>query len=36
MRLALTPKELENDNAGYPCDGEARQSKESNEEEFEG
>ena len=36
MRLALAPKELEDDNPGDPGDGQARQSEESDEEEFEG
>jgi hypothetical protein len=36
MRLALAPKELEDDNPGDPGDGQARQGEESNEEEFEG
>ena len=35
MRLALTPEELEDDNAGNPSDGKARQCEESDEEEFQ-
>lgn len=35
MRLALTPKELEDDDASNPRDGKARQSEESNEEKFQ-
>jgi hypothetical protein len=35
LRLALAPKELEHDNAGDPSDRQARQSEESDEEEFE-
>jgi hypothetical protein len=34
-RLALAPKELEDDNARDPGDGQASQREESNEEEFE-
>jgi hypothetical protein len=34
MRLALTPKELEDDDSSDPRDGQARQAKEANKEEF--
>ncbi|GAB2815265.1 hypothetical protein GCM10027022_01600 [Alpinimonas psychrophila] len=35
MRLALAPEEFEDDDASNPSDGKARQSEESNEEEFQ-